>query len=153
MGENQRVCLFAGVCVCVIPYGFGGKSGAVGSVSVWWGGVGGRYILVMLTAFYKLWLTLLPTADWILNKQRKVDESRASAPAGAALLHQQLASPRGAPALACLIFGSCSGEMQPMGPACSAWCVSGLHARKRGRWMEKGLGESEGEKGEMEQHK
>lgn len=34
----------------------------------------GGYILVMLTEFYKLWLTPLPTADWILNKQSQVAE-------------------------------------------------------------------------------
>lgn len=61
IGENQCVCVyvFAGGCVCVVPYEFGGKSGAGGGVSVCWGG----YSLVMLTAFYKLRLTLLPTAD------------------------------------------------------------------------------------------
>lgn len=46
--------------MCVIPYEFGGKSGA-GGVRVC--AVRGGYILVMLSAFYKLWLTLLPTAD------------------------------------------------------------------------------------------
>lgn len=66
------------VCICVHVY-----------VCMWgcWkmGGVG--YILVMLTEFYKLWLTPLPTADWILNKQSQVDESRGvSAQAGEALL-------------------------------------------------------------------
>lgn len=57
MSVCRCVCLFAGVCVCVIPYEVGGKSGVV------WGCDGGGCILVMLTAFYKLWLTLLPTAD------------------------------------------------------------------------------------------
>lgn len=59
-----------------------------------WGG----YILVMLTEFYKLWLTPLPTADWILNKQSQVAEfSRVSVQAGEALLHQHGASPMGPP--------------------------------------------------------
>lgn len=56
------VCVCLQVCVFVwFHMSLLEKSGAGGGVSVCWG-VGG-YSLVMLTAFYKLWLTLLPTAD------------------------------------------------------------------------------------------
>lgn len=56
--------------------------------------------------------------------------------------------PHGAPTSACLIFGSCSGEMQPMGRVDWTWCVLGLctrgsHLKRRGRWMEGKVGGSE----------
>lgn len=38
----------------------------------------------MLIEFYKLRLTPLPTADWILNKHSQVDESRAASARAAA---------------------------------------------------------------------
>lgn len=86
----QHVCscmyLCTRVCVCV-------------HVRLWENGGGGDgYMLVMLTEFYKLWLTPLPTADWILNKQSQVDESRGvCAQTGEELLHQCGASPTGPP--------------------------------------------------------
>lgn len=73
--KPEREYTLKAVCVCWRIWGVGG------------------YILVMLTAFYKLWLTPLATADWILNKQSQVAEfSRVRAEAGEALLHQHGAS-------------------------------------------------------------
>lgn len=68
--------------------------------------------MVMLTEFYKLWLTPLPTADWILNKQSQVAEFSSG---WRSTISPALGLPHGAPTSACLILGSCSGERQPMG--------------------------------------
>lgn len=65
---------YAHECVCVC-WERGKQGVGEGFVGKCWRGA---YILVMLIEFYKLWLTPLPTADWILNKHSQVDESRAA---------------------------------------------------------------------------
>lgn len=142
-GQNMR----GGVLACYRSVVMCG--GGLGCMCVW-----GGYILVMLTEFYKLWLTPLPTADWILNKHSQVDEfSGVSAQAGGGgggLLHQCRASPMGPPHQPVLFLaaaeerGSLWGGREWGRTGCIWGCVlGGVTSRGGGGRMDRKVGRRE----------